>query len=185
MTTIYFIRHAQSDTKISDDFHRPLTLNGIAASKLLVQQLADVKIDMILSSPYQRAVETLIPLANKYKLTIKTIDDFRERKVTDGWIKDFVTYASRQWQDFDYCLTNGENLRQVQVRNINALAKVLKDYKNQTVVIGTHGTALSVIINYYDPKFGFQKFMDYIDVMPWIVLMTFEGNVLTSLDYSI
>jgi len=184
MTIVYFIRHAQSDTKIIDDFHRPLTLNGIEASKLLVEKLANVNIDMILSSPYQRAVQTLLPLATSRSLTIQLMEDFRERKVTDGWIADFQSYAKQQWQDFDYYQAGGESLRQVQQRNIVALTKVLNDYRNQTVVIGTHGTALSLIINYYDPQFGFLKFMEFIDVMPWVVVMGFEDNVLTSLNYS-
>jgi len=64
----------------------------------------------------------------------------------------------------------------VQRRNINALNSVLKEYEGKNVVIGTHGTALSTIINYYDKFYGYDDFIKMIDLMPWIVKMSFEGQ---------
>ena len=42
--------------------------------------------------------------------------------------------------------------------------------------LGTHGTALSTIIKYYRPQFGFADFMRIIDYMPYVVEMTFDDN---------
>jgi len=41
-------------------------------------------------------------------------------------------------------------------------------------VIGTHGTALSTIINYYDSTYGFADFMAMVNIMPWVVSMSFD-----------
>ena len=45
-------------------------------------------------------------------------------------------------------------------------------------VIGTHGTALSTILNYYDPSFGVDDFLRIIDWMPYIVELSFIGHEL-------
>ena len=50
-------------------------------------------------------------------------------------------------------------------------------YSDKTIVIGTHGTALSSIFNYYDSSFNGDSFMKIIDLMPYIVKMDFEGKI--------
>ena len=59
--------------------------------------------------------------------------------------KDFWPFIRHLWNDYDYTLSDGECLREVQERNIAALNDVLSRYQNMNIVIGTHGTALSTI----------------------------------------
>lgn len=44
------------------------------------------------------------------------------------------------------------------------------------IVIGSHGTALSTIINYYDKSFGYNDFEKIRFLMPWIVEFSFEDK---------
>ena len=44
------------------------------------------------------------------------------------------------------------------------------------VAIGTHGTALSTVVNYFDPTFGYGDFQRIVDLMPWIVELEFEND---------
>lgn len=175
VTNVYFVRHAQSDTTIKEDMPRPLTDKGFQDTKRVTKALKEFNISRIFSSPYQRAVDTVKDLANSLGQTIILEEDFRERHVGE-WVEDFKGYSRRQWEDFDYKLANGESLRDVQYRNISALHKVIKEHEGMNVVIGTHGTALSTIINYYDPSFGYDSFWSIIDKMPYIVRFQFEGN---------
>ena len=114
---------------------------------------------------------------------IKTIDDFRERKVDSIWIEDFTAFSKAQWADFDYKLSDGESLNEVQSRNISALNSVLEKYKGKNIVIGSHGTALSTIINCYDKSFGYEDFERIRTVMPWIVEFTFKNDECISIKY--
>jgi len=59
MTTLYFIRHAESDTSVTDDRTRPLTVKGHTDCALVADYLSDKIIDAIYSSPYKRAVDTI------------------------------------------------------------------------------------------------------------------------------
>ena len=175
-TTLYFIRHAQLDLSIHDEQKRPLTPAGILSSAELVNQFLPKSIDAFYSSPYQRAIDTLKPLASAYNLEIIFLNDFRERAITDDWIEDFNHFTRQQWTDFDYKLPNGECLNEVQIRNIAALQTILKQHLDQTIVIGTHGTALSTILNFYDPTFNHTSFTDIKSKMPWVIQIEFEGN---------
>ena len=104
-------------------------------------------------------------------------DDFRERKVDSCWIEDFTSFCKAQWADFDYKLSDGETLREVQTRNIAALNRLLRAYSGKTIVVGSHGTALSAIIHFYDKRFGFEDFERIKGLMPWIVRFTFEDDI--------
>ena len=175
MTTVYFVRHAEPNYDNHDDLARELTAKGLADRMLLVKCLEGETIDAFFSSPYKRSFDTIQPLADQRGLPIRIVNDFRERKVDSCWIPDFNAFARRQWEDFDYKLSAGESLRETQTRNIRALQQVLTECKDQRIVIGTHGTALSTIIHYYMPSFGYESFEKYKKVMPWVAKFTFDG----------
>ena len=141
----------------------------------------DKYIDVVLSSPYSRAVDTVRDFAEKMGMDILIIDDFRERRVDSIWIEDFNAFCRQQWSDFTYKLSDGESLGEVQERNISALEKVLKLYKGKNIVIGSHGTALSTIINHYDPSFGYSDFEKIRHVMPWVVQFVFDETSLIAI----
>ena len=176
MTTVYFIRHAQSDHSVHDDEIRPLTQKGMNDCLLVTKFLRDKQIDVVLSSPFKRAVDTVGDFAKKNDFEIEIIKDFRERKCDSKWLRDadFLPFIKRQWEDFSYSLSDGECLYAVQQRNINALNAVLKRYEDKNIVIGTHGTALAMIINYFDNTYGFGDFMEMVNIVPWVVIMKFD-----------
>lgn len=53
---------------------------------------------------------------------------------------------------------------------------MLDEHDGKTVVIATHGTALSTIINFYKPEYNFDSFMRILNFMPYVVKMDFEGE---------
>jgi len=173
-TNIYFVRHAKPDLSIKDDLIRPLTEKGMLDSKQVTKVLMNKNIDAIYSSPYKRSFDTIKDFSDNSKLDIIINEDFRERKI-GKWVEDFRDFTLKQWEDFDYKIVNGESLREVQERNISALSDVIKNNLGKNIVIGTHGTALSTIINYYKPKFGHNDFWDIADKMPYILLFRFNN----------
>lgn len=183
MTKVYFVRHAEPNYNNHDDMSRELSAKGIVDRELVTQFLSDKNIEAVLSSPYKRAVDTVAHLADSKGLYIEIVDDFRERKVDNIWIEDFVSFSKAQWTDFDYKLSDGESLHEVQDRNISALKKVLEKYKDRNIAIGSHGTALSTIINYFDNSFDYEDFERFRTVMPWIVEFTFQNDKCISIKY--
>lgn len=180
-TKVYFVRHAEPDYTNRDDMTRPLTEKGLQDTKKVTEALADKGISAVYSSPYKRTVDTIMDFAEFSGLEIKTIRDFRERSV-GTWVEDFKSFSQNQWADFEYKLEGGECLREVQERNIYALLEVLAAEKGKSIAIATHGTALSTIISYFKPDFGYQGFYSIADKMPYIICMSFDGMKLEALE---
>lgn len=174
-TCIYFVRHAQSDYSIKDDMLRPLTEKGMADIKCVTKALLDKNIEAIFSSPFKRAYDTVKDLADTNGFEINIIEDFRERKVDNVWVDDFRTFSRMQWEDFNFKLECGECLREVQERNISALNDILKSNLGRNIVVGSHGTALSTIINYFNPDFRYNGFWSIVDKMPYILCFKFNN----------
>lgn len=178
-TNVYFVRHAKPDLQIKSE-ERPLSREGLKDSKKVTYALSDKNISLIYSSPYVRAIDTIKDFAKKEALDIFIVEDFRERSV-GMWVDDFESFSKMQWTNFDYKLAKGESLREVQSRNINALMDIINNRAGENIVIGSHGTALSTIINYFDNSFGYDDFMRIKDKMPFILCFTFYKSDLLSI----
>lgn len=176
MTTVYFIRHAQSDRFTQDDRTRPLTAEGLCDTEKITAALENSGIDHIISSPYTRTIQTVTHLAEKLGLEIETDEDFRERNAGKWHGEHFFDFIKAQWEDFNYHIIDGECLADVQKRNIAALYRVFEKYSGKTVAIATHGTALSTMLNYYNPSFGYEDFIRIVDYMPYVVKAEFDDE---------
>lgn len=176
MKTIWFVRHAEPNTKNHIDSQRELTQKGLADANLVTDFFRGKPVELLLCSPYRRSRQTVDGVARTHDLDLLTVDDFRERKVGESWIENFDAFAQRQWKDFSYRLPGGECLKEVQSRNIQALWNVFRQYPEcRNIVIGSHGTALSTVIHYFQSAFGYADFVR-LAKMPWIVEFFFEGK---------
>lgn len=131
MTRVFFVRHAQPNYANHNDLLRELSPKGLEDRKRVTHFLEDKQIQLVLSSPYKRAVDTVKDFADRFGFEIQTVEDFRERKVGGDWIEDFNTFAERQWRDFSYKLPDGESLGEVQRRSIAALNQVLEQHSGK------------------------------------------------------
>ena len=64
--TIYLVRHAKAGERgvwEGDDQLRPLSGRGHLQARGLLDVLADAQFDRLLSSPYVRCMETVVPLS--------------------------------------------------------------------------------------------------------------------------
>lgn len=174
MTEIFFVRHAEPNSKNHDEKNRELTPKGLADRRLILDFFRERALDAVFSSPYRRAMETITPLARERGLEIRLDEDFRERRV-GGWLEDFDAFARAQWADFSYRLPGGECLAEAQTRSLRALRRILEEYPEKHVAVGCHGTALCTVIHAFDPSFGYPDFAAMQRLMPWIVQFRFHG----------
>ena len=183
MTTVYFVRHCQPDyTDNPADRVRPLSAEGSKDSFAVMDFFKDKKIDAFYSSPYKRSYDTVLHAAEDHKMQITTDERLRERKVGENGNSgggNFEMFRKR-WSDKTFAEPDGESIGSVQKRNVEALFEILDKNQGKTVVIGTHGTALSSIFNYFEPSFDADDFLRIIDFMPYIVRLEFDGRNLVS-----
>ena len=176
MTHLYFVRHAQPDMSWTEPATRPLTELGLSDRAAVTSALSQFKIDAFLSSPYKRSYDTIAPCAEAFGMEIKT----DERLIEQVQGENPVPFREIQWADFSLCEPGGEPLGEVQVRNISALNDMLREYRNKSVVIGTHGKALGTILNYFDDSFRFAGYNRIRLCMPYILRLDFDGSELVS-----
>ena len=179
MTKVFFVRHAQPLHEHNDDRTRPLTDEGIKDTSIVIETLKDKEIDVFYCSPYKRSIDTIKQTAEYYDMEIQTDERLREReKGADG---NNHGMFQKRWDNHDYHEEGGESIGMVQSRNIEVLKEILENNQEKNIVIGTHGTALCSIMNYYKPEFGCSDFLRIIDWMPYIVEMDFEGQKLVNI----
>ncbi|QUG41627.1 histidine phosphatase family protein [Psychrobacillus sp. INOP01] len=177
ITNLYFVRHAHSNYS-TDELGRPLSEQGLVDAKKITDLLKRENIDVVVSSPYKRAFQTVEGIANHLKSEIEIIDAFKERILSEQPVADFKEAMLQVWSDFDISLPGGESNHNAQTRGVRATKKILGKYEGQNVVIGTHGNIMVLIMNYFDPiyDFGFWKQLE----MPDIYQLTFyEQQLIT------
>jgi len=178
MTKLYFVRHAQPEHNHADDRTRPLTKEGLNDANVVVEFFKDKQIDAFYCSPYKRSIDTIAAAAKLSEKEIHTDERLRERE--KGPNGNNHRMFQKRWADHSYHEEGGESIAMVQERNMAAIHEILAANEGESVVIGTHGTALSAILNYYDKQFGCDDFLRIIDWMPYIIELDFEDGQLVS-----
>ncbi len=177
ITKVFFVRHAQAEHS-EDDRNRPLTKEGTSDSRIVRELLKDKEIDVFYCSPYRRSLDTIRQAAEDYHMDILVDERLRERKVGPEGHSDEM--LRRRWSDSGFHEAEGESLLMVQKRNIEALQEILTKQEGKNIVIGTHGTALSSILNFFDPQFGYDDFIRIAAWMPYVIELDFERQKLIS-----
>ena len=173
MTRVFFVRHAQPQSDWEDDRTRPLTKEGWGDTLSVTEVLQKEKIDAFYSSPYQRSMDTIRQAALNHHLPIQMDERFRERE--NGIEGRAPGMIEKRWDDFDFHEEGGESLNMVQQRNLEELMELLVKRKDQTIVIGTHGTALSTMLNFFDPSYQCADFLRIRQWTPYIIRLDFDG----------
>lgn len=175
MTNLYFVRHAHS-TYTPDEMERPLSEKGFNDAKSITSFFKNEKIDVVISSPYKRAVQTVEGIADYYSKEIEYVEGFKERVLATGPVDNFNHAITKVWEDENFHWEGGESNRIAQERGVKATLDVIEKYRDKNIVIGTHGNLMVLIMNYFDRKYDF-SFWENLD-MPDIYKLTFEGKEL-------
>jgi len=176
ITTLYFVRHAESNRSVREGRIRPLTEKGLVDAEKLISNFENIPIDIIYSSPFKRAIDTITLLAGNRNLEIHAVEDLRERRSDSVQSIDLIEMIKMQWKDFSFTLSDGECLNEVQERNIRAIFEILEQNSSKSIAIATHGMALCTIMQYFNPSMSIEEIGKILPVMPYIVEMKFENN---------
>ena len=176
MTEIYLLRHAQPDPGPWEDRERPLTEKGLRDLPKVTRYFADRHIDAVYASPYRRALQTITPFAEAYGFPIHIVEDFREVNLGTETPADFLGMIHDLWCRPETCPVGGESYGNVERRTVAALQPLLKKHRDQTVVVAMHSTAMSRMIHYYDPSFGWEEYLHLLHFTPYAARLLFDGT---------
>ena len=146
-TTIYLTRHGQTlwnlEKRLQGRGNSPLTEDGIERAKELRDRLKNIHIDIIYSSPIERAFETAKIIKGDKDVEIITDDGFMEMCFGDyeGRKTDEVMKENPNWDiglimkgNTELSAPNGENLNEVRARVANTMNKIIKANIGKTIL---------------------------------------------------
>jgi 2,3-bisphosphoglycerate-dependent phosphoglycerate mutase len=149
MTIFYLVRHAHADWIPTEQ--RPLSPKGQEDAQRVADRLCHFPITKIYSSPFLRALQTILPLAERLGLSVDNEPDLRERKLSDGSsVKDFFAAVKQAWEDPSFAHPGGETNNAAQHRGVAVVKRLAKKHKGELLVLSTHGNLLALVLQYYD-----------------------------------
>jgi len=175
-TFIYFVRHAESIYVEGTERSRSLSEKGMADALTIKDILKTEEIDYFISSPYERAIETIRPTAIEYLNDIKIEEDLRERNIGIFSSISFKEAKRQVYEDIHYAFPLGESTLIAQKRSVKVMEDILETYEGKKIVIGTHGDIMALMMNHFDKQYGFDFWQS--TSMPDIYKLSFEEKKL-------
>ena len=154
---LYIIRHGETDwnivRRLQGNTDIPLNENGRELARLTAKALKDTRLDLIYTSPLQRAKETALIL--KGDRDIPVIEDNRIREMCFGEYEGCIAKENPDiWRLFEspekyVAPENGETLNKLLGRTKSFLDEITGDenLKDKVILISTHGAALRGLLS--------------------------------------
>lgn len=91
-------------------------------------RLRDLSPDAAISSPYVRAIETILPFCDSAGLDIQTDPDLAERRLKPFYLwlpfDELMHHLRLSFENWDYKMEGGESLNDTQRRALRGLKKI-------------------------------------------------------------
>lgn len=157
ITKVIIARHAESlanaERRYDDVGISPLSEKGKEQANKFMEKLMNEKVDVIITSPFVRAIETAKPLADKLGITIEILDDLIE---TNHGIFSNQSGSPEQEKNrknlfIDHDMKfgeTGESWNELKARMEKVMAHIIAKYPGKTILIVTHGFPVRVLNEY-------------------------------------
>ena len=150
MTTLYLVRHGQTVDNVNQimqgQTQGELTAEGIAQAQELVAQLADVQIDVFVSSDLKRSVDTCRIIAETRRQEVVQTPLLRERDWGSFTGRFIPSLQGEVWPD------DIESIDDLKARAGRFLDFVKATYPGKTVLAVGHGIINKAIQAVYHKK---------------------------------
>ncbi|MDH5673807.1 MAG: histidine phosphatase family protein [Myxococcales bacterium] len=155
---IYLIRHAQSTPSDAlPTAHWPLSELGHRQAEALVPFLTRLDVELVYSSPYLRAVDTVAPYARARRLKIDTLRELRERDLSPEMTQDWFGSVQRCFENPKLALGEAESNHTLAARMRQAVFAIGQRHREPNVAVASHGQAISALLGSLDGSFGYER----------------------------
>ena len=151
---IYFVRHGSTDSlekKISQPNDEPLNQNGLNQAEELAKRFAHTQLDLIISSPHLRAVQTAQAISNNVEISA-LFEEVRKPKEVIGQskedenIRQILRKIGEMYSiDPGWHYSDEENFEDLKVRGVKAL-EFLKIQDKENILVVSHGNFIALMI---------------------------------------
>lgn len=156
MKTIYIVRHAKA---AGQEFHAELTESGKEQAHLLRSFFHDKKMDVIYSSPFTRALETIKPLAQERGLPVIKDARLGERVLSSEMYPDWQEKLQRSFEDLELTFPGGES-QIAGIRRAESMLQHVLQSEDQHIVLVSHGNLTTLLLRYFDSRIGCKELLE-------------------------
>ena len=171
MKTYYVIRHCEATGQAPD---APLTKQGYKQADALAGFFKTIPVDRILSSPFRRAQETILPVAALHDCPVEIEDQLQERILSTSPLREWRSALQETFVDFDLRFPGGESSREVMERMTSVLKEASLHPARHTVLV-THGNAMALLLHTIDSTFGFDDWQQLQNPDVYRLVQTADG----------
>ena len=169
---LYLVRHCQATGQEPD---APLTEIGHQQAIALADRLAEVPIGRIISSPFVRAYQSIIPLSERLGLAVEVDERLIERVLSPVPLDNWRERLAETFVDLDLSFQGGESSRIAMMRGVAAVNLVLEQTTEPTVLV-THGNLMTLILKHFDAQIGYAVWDNLQNPDVYCVTFNSEGT---------
>jgi 2,3-bisphosphoglycerate-dependent phosphoglycerate mutase len=148
---LYLIRHCQATGQEPD---APLTGTGQQQAIALADWLDEANINRIISSPYLRAYQSIVPLSKRLGLTIEVDDRLVERVLSSTLLVDWREKLAETFVNLDLSFPGGESSRAAMNRATAVVNEVMQQAEKPVAIV-IHGNLMTLILKFFDEQIGY------------------------------
>jgi probable phosphomutase (TIGR03848 family) len=159
MTTLFLVRHGLTAVTGSRLYGRTegihLDERGRRQAAALGERFDGVRLSAIYSSPLERCVETLEPLAAARGLEIRTTEALIEMDSGDWTGRTLLSLRrSKLWDVVQrspsrFHFPSGESFVDAEARLLDEIERIVARHPRGRVVVGTHGDLVGMLVSHY------------------------------------
>lgn len=187
MATLFLVRHGLTAQTGRTLYGRTagvdLDRRGRAQAEDLVRRFTGVKLTAIYSSPLERCVQTVEPLAAATKLTVRPSDGLIEMDA-GAWtgrslarLRRSKDWPTVQREPSAFAFPGGEAFTAAQTRAVEAVRAIARRHPRGRVVVASHGDIIRLIASHHlgAPLDRFQSVV--VDTASVTVLVTHGDRI--------
>jgi 2,3-bisphosphoglycerate-dependent phosphoglycerate mutase len=150
---LYLVRHCQAAGLEPD---APLTEIGQQQAITLANRLCEAEIGCIVSSPFSRAYQSVIPLSQRLGLTIEIDSLLTERVLSPVPSDNWRELLAKTFVDLDLSFEGGETSRTAMMRGVTVVERARQRTVKAAIIV-THGNLMTLILKYFDKQIGYAE----------------------------
>lgn len=154
---IYFVRHGESEGNIGPFIQcseESLTIKGLRQAETIAKRFKNIPIDIILSSPEERAKKTAEIMSKEINMVLEFSDlliefvrpsIFNKKLKNDGEVKKIKKILKNNFHISGWKYSDEENFEDFKKRVLNFLDN-LSSRKESNIIVVTHSVFMRMII---------------------------------------
>jgi len=172
LKTIYLVRHCEAEGQAPE---AALTLRGSRQAENLANHFIDLDIKRIITSPYVRAAQSILPLAELVGIEAEEDERLKEWRLSVSPLVDWQSFLKQSFSNLDICYEGGESAREAMTRGISVMRETLDAMGQGKAVIVTHGGLMTLMLKHFDDRVGFSEWASLSNPDVFLLSFTKEG----------